>query len=142
VLGGNPYTNRATLFPVNGILGAGLNELVAYETTGNLNKPLLLHNTGNPIVPYWHTQLYAAKVPAGREFSIQTSDSHGHCSFTQDEIMAAFQHIGRIPDQRHHGHCRQAADFRKTRRIPAVHDPARQDQPGPHIRHSLKLRTG
>ena len=66
-----------------------------YQTSGMLEVPLVtLHTTGDPIVPYWHESLYDAKVKAsGSEllYSNIPINRYGHCSFSVDEVLAAFQ---------------------------------------------------
>ncbi len=66
-----------------------------YQTSGALQVPLVtLHNTGDPIVPYWHELLYEAKVTASGSSLLYSNipiDRYGHCSFTVPEVLAAFQ---------------------------------------------------
>jgi hypothetical protein len=72
-----------------------LRNLPKYETTGTFSIPLVvLHNTGDPIVPYWHATLYQAKVTSPSRFQLRTSASYGHCNFTQQEILDAFNALG------------------------------------------------
>ena len=107
VLGGNPYGNATTSYSVLSsdlvapiqrytASASALTNLAKYETTGKLSKPLvLLHNQGDPIVPYWHTSKYAAKVAAGSKFSVQTAAAYyGHCNFSESDIMTAFNQLG------------------------------------------------
>jgi hypothetical protein len=65
-----------------------------YETSGALKKPLIvLHTTGDPIVPAWHTALYTNKVLAntkGGPYLPVVIPRYGHCSFTLDEILNGF----------------------------------------------------
>jgi hypothetical protein len=65
-----------------------------YETSGKLKKPLVvLHTTGDPIVPIWHAEDYTAKVAAydkAAPYLYIPIARYGHCSFTLDEILAAF----------------------------------------------------
>ncbi|MEJ2757652.1 MAG: hypothetical protein P8046_04130, partial [Anaerolineales bacterium] len=74
---------------------AALEEIAAnYETSGILQRPLVtMHTTGDPIVPYWHQQLYWNKVldvyPLYPVQSI-TIEKYGHCSFTAEEVLGAF----------------------------------------------------
>jgi pimeloyl-ACP methyl ester carboxylesterase len=73
-----------------------LNKIAShYQTSGALQVPLVtLHTTGDPIVPYWHEQLYGAKVLAsgsGPLYSHIPVNRYGHCSFTLEEVMGAFQ---------------------------------------------------
>jgi pimeloyl-ACP methyl ester carboxylesterase len=64
-----------------------------YQTTGSLPVPLVtLHDIGDPIVPYWHETLYAAKVashPGARFISIPIL-RYGHCNFKAAEVLAGF----------------------------------------------------
>ncbi|MBE9524981.1 MAG: hypothetical protein IMY76_07765 [Chloroflexi bacterium] len=65
-----------------------------YETSGALKRPFLtMHTTLDPIVPYWHITMYAAKVSAnskGGPYMNIPVDRYGHCNFTTDEIMGGF----------------------------------------------------
>lgn len=66
-----------------------------YQTSGVLQVPLItMHTTGDPIVPYWHETLYAAKVAASGSNLLHTNITiprYGHCNFTVPEVVGAFQ---------------------------------------------------
>ncbi|HEV8636027.1 MAG TPA: hypothetical protein VG370_17520 [Chloroflexota bacterium] len=105
-LGGNPYGNRGRWYrgsdddlrlnrtvPRFGADPAALSNLVAYETSGQLGRPLVtLHTIGDEIVPFWHELLYAAKAwPAGRgSLTPVPAFRYGHCRFNVVEVLAAF----------------------------------------------------
>ena len=107
VLGGSPFDNTTRNYPFSALFGRDLDGLVArytasptalanlppYNTTGVLTKPLvIMHTTGDPIVPYWHMDLYQAKVAArgyAGNLSRYDVNRYGHCNFTQAEIMGA-----------------------------------------------------
>lgn len=65
-----------------------------YETSGRLKKPLIvLHTSGDPIVPDWHAELYSAKVSLngmGGPYQAVMIPRYGHCSFTLNEILDGF----------------------------------------------------
>lgn len=65
-----------------------------YSPTGIISTPVYtIHTTRDPNAPIWHESLFAAKVAAaGRsEFLAQKSyDRWGHCAFTTQERLAAF----------------------------------------------------
>jgi pimeloyl-ACP methyl ester carboxylesterase len=118
VLGGNPFGNEDREYSGlvdNTALNAGvrrykasptaLDNVRAYQTTGQLAKPLVtLHTTLDPVVPYWHEGLYKAKVVGAGKSDMLTEfpivgdpdgdppfgDRYGHCNFTSAEIMGAF----------------------------------------------------
>ncbi|HEX9115009.1 MAG TPA: hypothetical protein VGA61_02995 [Anaerolineae bacterium] len=111
-LGGNPFDNSQKVYvdPLNTPqFNALLNQNVArfsespkaslsmrkYQTSGQLTRRLVtLHNTADPIVPYWHEGLYQAKVQAsgaGSWLTPMTVNRYGHCNFTLPEVLAAFQ---------------------------------------------------
>ncbi len=109
VLKGNPYGNTGRSFSSALIPNLdslvkdytadpiALDNLAPYETTGQLDKPLVvLHTTGDPIVPYWHATEYANKVAAtgNNDFAVNTVTRYGHCAFNQNEILAAFNQLG------------------------------------------------
>jgi fermentation-respiration switch protein FrsA (DUF1100 family) len=106
-LGGQPFDNQTRVYTgslsdaalnaaVQRFTGdpVALNEIQAhYQTAGRPRVPLAtMHNTLDPIVPYWHETLYQNKleaqgtalmhynVPVGR---------YGHCNFNVAEAQAA-----------------------------------------------------
>lgn len=108
-LGGVPYSNIDTTYTTNppdptlnsGVqrIGADKDALKAikkdYQTSGLLKRPLvLLHTTGDPIVPFWHTTLYTQKVvqkEATQYLQVISVPRYGHCAFNAQEEMTAFQ---------------------------------------------------
>jgi fermentation-respiration switch protein FrsA (DUF1100 family) len=106
-LGGNPYGNRFRwYFGSSNDLKLNLSvarytespvaafALRPYETTGLLRMPLVtLHTTRDDIVPFWQELLYYAKLdPFGRtQFTPLPVSRYGHCTFTANELLAAFQ---------------------------------------------------
>ncbi len=108
-LRGQPFDNRSRVY-AGSANDALLNETVQrftadrlalnliashYQTSGALQVPLVtLHTTLDPIVPYWHETLYAAKVAASGSTALYTGipiNRYGHCSFTVPEVLGAFQ---------------------------------------------------
>ncbi len=105
-LNGLPYNNLDPKTKYTGSLNDGkLNakverigpvtatELPKYQTTGVLGVPLItMHDTGDPIVPFWHEALYQAKLSPGSEkyFTSLTIDRYGHCNFTSSEALFSF----------------------------------------------------
>jgi hypothetical protein len=73
---------------------AALKELENYQTSGQLQKPLIvMHTTGDEIVPFWHMGLYAKKVIAQnslRNLLPIAIVRYGHCAFNQGEMVFAF----------------------------------------------------
>ncbi len=106
-LGGNPYGNSTRVY--SGSLDdarlnqkvqrftadqAALTRLAAYQTSGNLRVPLVtVHTTGDDVIPFWHEALYRNKVSPLWRFNLTqiTSPHYGHCQFTSDEALGAFQ---------------------------------------------------
>lgn len=68
-----------------------------YQTTGNIKAPLVaLHNTGDPVVPYWHELLYQLKIwraGKGSQFANIPVFRYGHCAFTVKEAIFAFVYM-------------------------------------------------
>lgn len=103
VLGGLPFDNSNRIYSGSshdlklnlGVArfkadAAALEAMKAYETSGKLSVPLVtLHNTGDPIVPYWHQLLYYAKATPGKRVDIPIVRG-GHCNFTAFEALNAF----------------------------------------------------
>jgi pimeloyl-ACP methyl ester carboxylesterase len=107
-LGGNPFDNTRRIY-----LGsdhdwwlnrrvqrfkaapAALAEIEAnYQTSGQLVSPLFtLHNTLDPIVPYWHEQLYRWKTVCAGSWLEHINIPvyrYGHCNFERGEVLTAF----------------------------------------------------
>jgi pimeloyl-ACP methyl ester carboxylesterase len=105
-LGGNPYGNSTRVY--SGSLDdtrlnqqvqrfsadtAALAKLAGYQTSGIPKVPLVtLHTVGDPVIPYWHENLYLDKVPLLWRFNlVQIGVPHyGHCQFTSSEALSAF----------------------------------------------------
>lgn len=64
------------------------------ETSGRLSVPLVtLHTLSDPVVPYWHEELYRAKAEAagsGAWFTSIPVARCGHCSFSAAEALWGF----------------------------------------------------
>ena len=94
-----PYTDLNTYvvrFPASQRAIAAIN--THYQTTGRLKAPLVtIHNTGDPVVPYWHEEIYQRKISAkGSDVyysHIIAIESYGHCNFTVDELLSAFTRL-------------------------------------------------
>jgi pimeloyl-ACP methyl ester carboxylesterase len=68
-------------------------ELMKYQTTGVLGVPLItMHDTGDPIVPFWHEGLYQAKLDptSASYFTSIPIDRYGHCNFKNSEMLFSF----------------------------------------------------
>src|SRR5919202_3711790 len=112
-LGGNPFdnTNRVYSGSANDALlnekvarfgadSAALQQLGAYETSGQLTLPLLtVHTTGDDIVPFWQEQRYLAKEQASGKGSVRVIpvDRYGHCNFSATEVLGAFKQLALPP---------------------------------------------
>ena len=106
-LGGNPFGNRLRWYfgssndlRLNSRVErfaaspAALKALRAYQTSGDLSIPLVtLHTTGDDVIPIWQELLYLLKFdPSARGRFIPVPVSrYGHCNFTTNEILGAFQ---------------------------------------------------
>lgn len=105
-LHGNPYDNRFRWYhgssndlrlnlDVQRVAAdpPAIDAMNAYQTSGNLTRPLVtLHTTGDDVIPFWHEILYAVKARptgAGRLTQIPVP-AYGHCNFTASEILGAF----------------------------------------------------
>ncbi len=107
-LGGQPYDNKYKWYfgSTNDIAlnrgvarfradGAALNEINNdYQTSGKLKSPLVtLHDTGDPIVPYWHETLYTIKTVLNHSLLNRINIPivrYGHCNFKSSEALGAF----------------------------------------------------
>jgi hypothetical protein len=104
--GGMPYDNQDTWYLGSfddGALNAGVERVEsdgrarayvrrAYQPTGELYVPLVtLHNTLDPVVPFWHEGLYAG---AGSPwFASNSVPSYGHCEFDTLQVLGAFNEL-------------------------------------------------
>lgn len=65
-----------------------------YEPTGAVKFPVLtLHTTQDESVPFWHENLFAAKVAAAGTSALVVQRPiarYGHCSFTVNDMITAF----------------------------------------------------
>ena len=113
-LGGQPFDNSQRVYtgssddaalnaevPRFTADAAALTAVSEFETTGNLQAPVVtLHTTGDPIVPYHQQALYAAKVSGTGSSSQLTQievERYGHCSFEAAEVLGAFSSLmGRV----------------------------------------------
>jgi hypothetical protein len=103
-LKGNPYDNigRTYAGSFNDALlnstvarfavdSAALPGLQGHETTGMIRSPLVaLHTLFDPQVPYWHEDLYRAKVAGKRrssQFVLLPAFRYGHCNVTPGEAV-------------------------------------------------------
>jgi pimeloyl-ACP methyl ester carboxylesterase len=66
-----------------------------YVPDGRLNAPVLsIHTTRDPLVPFFHEAIFASTVSgAGSSAKLfqRNIDRYGHCAFTTDEMVDAFQ---------------------------------------------------
>ena len=106
-LGGQPYDNAERVYAGSSD-DAALNDNVArfsantlaraslsrYQTTGDPGVEIsILHNTGDPVVPFFHQVLYEQAVDAAGASALLTRtdvDRFGHCSFSSTDLLAAF----------------------------------------------------
>lgn len=102
-LGGNPFDNRRTVYrgsANDAALNAGVGRYAAdaaarrasrpYNTSGVLRRPLVvLHTTGDEIVPFAHAPLYAWKNRATGSVPVTVYPivRYGHCNFTAGELV-------------------------------------------------------
>lgn len=110
-LGGQPFDNRKTKYAGTGNakqdnqLNNKIQRFAAdpeatetvkkyYETTGNLNKPLVMgHTTQDPIQLFWNLPVYQAKTFFSGKSAYFTGipvQRYGHCTFTEAEILTGF----------------------------------------------------
>jgi pimeloyl-ACP methyl ester carboxylesterase len=113
VLGGNPFDNSMRWYSGSGedlrlnlrvqrfrASPTALTAMQRYNTSGYLKIPLVtLHTTGDPIVPFTHELLYAAKArPSGRGAFLPLPVSrYGHCQFTALEVLAGLGLLVALP---------------------------------------------
>ena len=108
-LGVQPFDNMLTTYAgagplVDAIINASIERypssgdvaaaVAPYQTSGLLRRPLIdMHTTLDPIVPFWHQELYTAKVLANHSWPKYTPvaiSRYGHCNFTTSEMLYYF----------------------------------------------------
>jgi hypothetical protein len=103
--GGMPYDNRDTTYLGSyddAALNAGVERVKsdgrarayarrAYQPSGELERPLVtLHNTLDPVVPFWHEEIYAGLATPSWLFVPNQVEGYGHCAFSPEQILGAF----------------------------------------------------
>ncbi|MBA3469519.1 MAG: hypothetical protein H0T53_07730 [Herpetosiphonaceae bacterium] len=104
--GGNPYDNRSRIyfgsnndFRLNlrvarfSAAAAAVQALKAYETSGNVRRPLIvMHTSGDQLIPIWHQVLYTLKARISGQGLLTPVPilRYGHCNFTATEMVGAF----------------------------------------------------
>jgi pimeloyl-ACP methyl ester carboxylesterase len=65
-----------------------------FQTTGKLLRPLVnFHTTNDPVIPYWHAEIYRMKVFRSGSFRNYVGVPifrYGHCEFKVPELLAGF----------------------------------------------------
>lgn len=89
---GNPYINAASGFQADPAALAAIQQY--YQTSGILQRQLvIMHTTGDPIVPFKQSLLYFNKAVTNGSLSKVTLipiSRYGHCAFTPTEIVFGF----------------------------------------------------
>jgi len=107
-LGGNPYDNQARqysgsrddpalnqrIFRSSADSTATTAIATRYQTSGRLAVPLTtMHTTLDPVIPYWHADLYNQKVATAGSamfYKHQKVTGYGHCTFQALDLLFAF----------------------------------------------------
>lgn len=105
-LGGNPFDNTRRIYrgSENDVaLNLGVTRYSAdppalaamgpYNTSGRVRIPLvIMHTTGDEIIPFWHQLLYRKKLLANGSFGVIQIPiaRYGHCNFTAEEVLVGF----------------------------------------------------
>lgn len=106
-LGGNPYGNLGRLYDgstddakLNAAVQrfaadpAALAALARYQTTGRVINPLIvLHTTGDDVIPFWQATLYVNKVRSARNVTLIPVNAYGHCAFSSFDLLGAFNRL-------------------------------------------------
>lgn len=106
-LGGNPYSNAGRVYAgssddakLNTALArfdadpAALAALARYQTTGRVINPLIvLHTTGDDVIPFSQATLYMNKVSSARNVTLIPVSAYGHCAFSSFDLLGAFNRL-------------------------------------------------
>jgi pimeloyl-ACP methyl ester carboxylesterase len=75
-----------------------------YQTTGVLQVPLVtLHTTGDHVVPYWQAIRYRAKTISADNIALHEPRevvAYGHCRFAPNDVLAAFNRLVAMVEDR------------------------------------------
>ncbi|WP_163325960.1 alpha/beta fold hydrolase [Draconibacterium mangrovi] len=62
-----------------------------YETTGDIQIPFVtIHTTGDHVTPFWHDEIYRAKILSNDNGLLHTSlpvENYGHCTIEESDIV-------------------------------------------------------
>lgn len=65
-----------------------------YQTSGLLQKPIVMLHSADPLIPFWHEPLYTLAVNRQGSADLHTSlpalRRYGHCNFTVPQLLLAF----------------------------------------------------
>jgi hypothetical protein len=103
-LGGNPYGNSGRVYAGSAddsALNAAVARFVAdpaalvalkrYQTSGRVINPLiLLHTTGDDVIPFSQATLYMNKAGGARSVRLIPVNAYGHCAFSSFDLLGAF----------------------------------------------------
>jgi pimeloyl-ACP methyl ester carboxylesterase len=103
-LGGNPYGNTGRAYAGSSddaTLNAGVQRFAAnadalaaleqYQTRGRVLNPLIvLHTTGDDVIPFSQATRYMQKVASGRNVTLIPVSAYGHCAFSSFDLFGAF----------------------------------------------------
>ncbi len=64
-----------------------------YESKGHLRTPVVaLHNTRDPLVPFWQETLYLEDLASrASTYTLVPVERYGHCTFTSDEVAGGLE---------------------------------------------------
>lgn len=107
-LGGQPYDNRLRIYrgstndqllnitvPRYSADASAVDEMQShYQTHGNLQAPIVMLHTIDPVIPFWHEPVYRFEVRAMQNqalhLSIPVLGRYGHCNFTVSQLLVGF----------------------------------------------------
>jgi pimeloyl-ACP methyl ester carboxylesterase len=106
-LGGNPYGNTGRVYAgsaddptLNAAVArfsadpAARAALTRYQTTGRVVNPLiLLHTTGDDVIPFGQATRYMEKVGTARNVRLIPINAYGHCAFSSFDLLGAFNQM-------------------------------------------------
>jgi pimeloyl-ACP methyl ester carboxylesterase len=106
-LGGNPYGNIGRVYAgstddakLNAAVQrfnaspAALAALADYQTSGRVLNPLIvLHTTGDDVIPFRQAMLYMNKLRSARNITLIPVNAYGHCAFSSFDLLGAFNRL-------------------------------------------------
>ena len=58
-----------------------------------INPLIVLHTTGDDVIPFWQATLYMNKLRSARNVTLISVNAYGHCAFSSFDLLGAFNQL-------------------------------------------------